>query len=203
MDNSLHRRALLLEYFTVGYNIVEGVFSVLFGLLSGSVALTGFGFDSAIESVSGSILIWRLTRHGKISEEEEERVEQRAVRLVALSFFILAAYVAFVSVKKLYLFEASEPSLPGIIIAILSLLIMPVLSFKKRNVGREIGSSSLIADSKETLLCSYLSAALLTGLALNYLFGLWWADPAAALVIVALILTEGIKTLREGKTCSC
>ncbi len=203
MDKPLHRRALLLEYFTVGYNIVEGIFSVLLGLLSGSVALTGFGFDSAIESVSGSVLIWRLTRHGKISEEEEEKVERRAVRLVGVSFFILAAYVAYVSAKKLYLFEAPEPSLPGIIIAILSLIIMPVLSFKKRSVGREIGSRSLVADSKQTLLCSYLSAALLVGLALNYLFGLWWADPAAGLVIVALILTEGIKTLREGKTCSC
>ncbi len=203
MDRSPHRRALLLEYFTVGYNIAEGVFSVTIGLLSGSVALTGFGFDSAIESLSGSVLIWRLTRHGKISEEEEARVERLAVRLVAVSFFILAAYVAFLSVKKLYLFQPPEPSLPGIIIAILSLIIMPVLSFKKRSVGRDIGSRSLVADSKQTLLCSYLSAAVLTGLALNYLFGLWWADPAAGLVIVALIVKEGIETLREGKTCSC
>ncbi len=203
MNKRLQRKALLLEYFTVGYNILEGVVSVVAGLLAGSIALVGFGLDSAIESISGGVLIWRLKAHGTISEKEEERIEKRAVKLVGYSFFILGGYVLIESVRKLYYAEAPEPSMLGIIIAVLSLIIMPVLASAKLKIGKEAQSKSLVADSKQTYICAMLSAALLVGLLLNYLFGLWWADPAAALVIVALIFKEGFEALREEKLCCC
>ena len=203
MTHTPHTRALWLEYFTVGYNIVEGILSVLVGYLSGSIALVGFGFDSAVESISGGVLIWRLKKHGRIDAEEEERIERKTVKLVGYSFFVLAAYVFIVAVKKLLLQEPPEPTIAGIVIAALSLIIMPILARKKLKLAKEINSASLAADSKQTLICAYLSLALLIGLGLNYLLGLWWADPIAALVIVALIIKEGIETLKEGKLCSC
>ncbi len=203
MNQTPHTRALWLEYFTVGYNIAEGILSVLIGYLSGSIALVGFGFDSAVESISGGVLIWRLKKHNKIDKEEEERIEKKTVKLVGYSFFILAAYVLIVAVKKLLLQEIPEPTIAGIIIAALSLIIMPVLARKKLKLAKEINSTSLAADSKQTLICAYLSFALLIGLGLNYLFELWWADPIAALVIVALIVKEGLETLKQGRLCSC
>lgn len=203
MTQTPHTKALWLEYFTVAYNIAEGILSVLIGYLSGSIALVGFGFDSAVESISGGMLIWRLKKHGRIDKEEEERIERKTVKLVGYSFFILAAYVFIEAVKKLLLQEAPEPTLAGIVIAALSLIIMPVLARKKLKIAKEINSASLAADSKQTLICAYLSLALLIGLTLNYLLGLWWADPIAALIIVALIIKEGIETLKEGKLCSC
>ena len=203
MTQTPHTRALWLEYFTVGYNIVEGILSVLIGYLSGSIALVGFGFDSAVESVSGGVLIWRLKKHGKIDEEEEERIEKKTVKLVGYSFFILGAYVFIEAVKKLYMQEIPDPTIAGIVIAALSLIIMPVLAKKKLKTAKEIKSASLVADSKQTLICAYLSLALLIGLGLNYLFGLWWADPISALVIVALIIKEGFETLKQGRLCNC
>jgi divalent metal cation (Fe/Co/Zn/Cd) transporter len=203
MDPTQHTRALRLEYFTVGYNIAEGVLSILIGYLSGSIALVGFGFDSGVESISGGLLIWRLKKHGKIDQEEEERIEKRTVKLVGYSFFILGAYVFIEAARKLYLQAVPDPTIAGIIIAALSLIIMPILAKKKLKTAKEINSASLAADSKQTLICAYLSLALLIGLSLNYLFGLWWADPVAALVIVALIIKEGFDTLKEGKLCSC
>lgn len=200
---ALYRRALLLEYFTVGYNVLEGVLSILAGLLAGSIALIGFGLDSAVESASGCVLIWRLRVHGRVTEEEEERVERIAVKLVGVSFFLLGAYVTYESVRKLYLREAPEPTLFGIAIAAASLVIMPVLSYAKLRAAREMKSRSLEADSKQTFVCSLLSAALLVGLGLNYLFGLWWADPVSALVIVVFIVREGIEAMREEKLCGC
>lgn len=197
------KKALLLSYLTVGYNILEGIASIAAGFLTGSIALVGFGFDSAIESFSGAVLIWRLTMHGRISEEEEERVEKRAVKLVGISFFILAAYVFFESAKKLYFHEHTEPSLFGIIIAILSIIIMPGLSWAKLRTAKRIGSAALKADSRQTLLCSLLSVALLVGLGLNYFFGLWWADPAGAFVMLFFIIREGVETLKEEKCCGC
>ena len=203
MSDGLYRKALGLEYFTVGYNVLEGVLAIVAGILAGSIALVGFGLDSAVESSSGSVLLWRLTRHGKVSPEEEERVERIAVRLVGVSFFLLGAYVFFESVRKLYLMEAPEPSLFGIVIAATSVIVMPVLSRAKLKTAREMGSRSLAADSKQTFICTLLSVALLVGLGLNYLFGLWWADPAAALVIVFFIIREGIESFREDKLCAC
>lgn len=203
MDKDLYRKALLLEYLTVGYNILEGVASVIAGLMAGSIALVGFGLDSAVESASGGVLVWRLKKHGKISEEEEERVEKRAVRLVGLSFFLLGAYVLYESAEKLYFREEPEASLAGIIIAVLSIIIMPLLARAKLAVARKINSRSLEADSRQTVVCSLLSVALLVGLGLNYLFGLWWADPVSALVIVAFIFREGVEAFTKEKACGC
>jgi len=203
MDPKLHKRALLLSYFTVGYNILEGVVSILAGSLAGSIALVGFGLDSFVESLSGGVMIWRFRQHGKMSEEEEERIEKKAVKLVGYTFFILGAYVLFESVKKLYFHEIPNPSLLGIIIAIVSIIVMPVLFYLKYRTGKSIKSRSLIADSKETLACLFLSVALLVGLGLNYLYGLWQADPVVGVVIVAFLFKEGYSTLKEEELCSC
>lgn len=203
MNRTPHAKALRLEYFTVGYNIIEGILSVLIGYLSGSIALVGFGFDSAVESISGCALIWRLKKYGKIDKEEEERVERRTVKFVGYSFFILGGYIFMEAAKKLVLQEPPEPTIVGIVVAALSLAVMPVLAKKKSKAAKEIKSASLEADSKQTLICAYLSLALLIGLGLNYFFGLWWADPVSALVIVVLIVKEGFETLKEGKLCSC
>jgi len=202
-DSKLHKRALLLEYFTVAYNIGEGAAALLAGYLAASIALVGFGLDSAIESLSGAVLIWRLLKHGRIPPEEEERVEKRAVALVGWSFFALGAYVLFVSLKKLYLVEAPEPTLFGMVIAAFSIIIMPLVAYTKYRTGKKMGLKSLVADSKQTLMCSLLSVALLVGLGLNYLYGLWWADPASALAIAVIIIREGFETLKEEKLCTC
>ncbi len=191
------RKALYLEYFTVGYNVAEGAASILAGYLAGSIALIGFGFDSAVESVSGCILIWRLKKKA-ISREEAERTEKKATRLIGISFFILGAYVLWESLKKLYLHEHPEPTLAGIIIAALSLIIMPLLSRSKYKTAEKIESRALKADSMQTFTCALLSIALLAGLGLNYLFGIWWADPVSALLIVVFILWEGFEGLHEG-----
>ena len=203
MDPEHHKKALTLSYFTVGYNILEGIASIIAGSLAGSVALVGFGLDSFVESLSGSIMIWRFRKHGKISVEEEERIEKKATRYVAYSFFILAAYVFYESVKKLYYQEIPEPSLLGIIIAILSIIVMPVLFYMKYRTGRLIKSKSLVADSKQTLACVFLSIALLLGLGLNYFYELWQADFIVGFIIVFILLREGYNTLNEGKLCSC
>ena len=195
------RLGLLLSYFTVGYNILEGIVSIVIGSLTGSVALVGFGLDSFIESLSGSVMIWRLSKHGKISEEEEERVEAKAANLVGATFFILAAYILFESVKKLMSGEAPEASLAGIVIAILSLLIMPSLAYYKNKVGKEIGSHSLVSDSKQTLVCVMMSVALLVGLGANYLFGIWWLDPIAGLIFVVILCKEGYEAIKYKELC--
>jgi len=199
MTPELLRRALWLSYFTVSYNIVEGILSLLAGSMAGSIALIGFGLDSFVESLSGMVVIWRFRLHGKISEEEEEKAEQKAERFIGYTFFILALYVLYESIKKLYLGEITEPSLFGIIIAIVSLITMPNLFFLKYRTGRQIGSRSLIADSKETLACSFLSLGLLAGLSLNYFLGLWQADPIIGLVIVWYLVKEGWETLSRGE----
>jgi divalent metal cation (Fe/Co/Zn/Cd) transporter len=187
----LYKKGLLLEYVTVGYNIVEAVVSIVFGHIANSIALIGFGLDSIVESLSGMVLIWRLRQHGKISEKEEEEIEKKATKFVAITFFMLGFYVLFQSVKKLVAKEIPDPSLPGIIIAIASLGIMPILAWQKFNVGKQIQSQALIADSKETLACFFLSVALLLGLGSNYVFGFWQADPIVGLIIVAFLFREG------------
>src|SRR3989337_89248 len=203
MSSPLHRKALSLSYFTVGYNIIEGIVSILAGLLAGSIALIGFGLDSFVESLSGSVMIWRFRKHEQISAEEEERIEAKAVRLSAYTFFILGAYVLYESVKKLYLQEMPDPSLFGIIIAIVSIIVMPVLFYMKYRIGKTINSRSLVADSKQTLVCCILSVALLIGLGLNYLYGFWQADPIVGLVTVIFLIREGYIALKEEKLCSC
>ncbi len=197
MSTNLHKRALTLSFFTVAYNIAEGIASITAGFWAGSIALVGFGLDSFIESMSGSIMIWRFRKHGKLSAEEEEKIEKKAVKLVAITFFILGGYVLFESVKKLLLREIPDPSIIGIIIAIISIVVMPILFYLKYKTGKQIKSRSLIADSKETLACMFLSAALLVGLGLNYLYGFWQADPIVGLVIVVYLIKEGYSTLKE------
>lgn len=195
----LYKKGLRLEYFTVGYNIAEAAVSIVFGTIANSIALVGFGLDSIVESLSGFVLIWRLRQHGKISETEEKRVEEKAMKFVALTFFILGAYVLFQSLKKLIQSEPPEPSLPGIIIAIVSLIIMPLLTWQKYITGKQIKSPALIADSKETLACAFLSVALLLGLGSNYLFDLWQADPIVGLIIVIFLFREGLEGWKESK----
>lgn len=195
----LYKKGLHLEYFTVGYNIAEAAVSIVFGTIANSIALVGFGLDSIVESLSGFVLIWRLRQHGKISETEEKRVEEKAMKFVALTFFILGAYILFQSLKKLIQSEAPEPSLPGIIIAIVSIIIMPILTWQKYITGKQIKSPALIADSKETLACAFLSVALLFGLGSNYLFGLWQADPIVGLIIVIFLFREGLEGWKESK----
>ena len=187
----LYKKGLRLEYFTVGYNILEAVAAIAFGSLANSIALIGFGLDSVVESLSGLILIWRLRQHGRISAEAEERIERKAARLVAVTFFALGIYILYESIDKLVVGEVSEPSLPGIVIAGLSLIIMPVLIGLKYRIGKLIGSRALIADAKQALACAFLSVALLLGLGANYLFGFWQADPIVGMVIVVFLFREG------------
>jgi divalent metal cation (Fe/Co/Zn/Cd) transporter len=198
-----YKKALWLEYFTVGYNVAEGVVSVVIGYLTGSVALVGFGLDSGIESFSGTVLIWRLTRHGKVSKEEEARVEALSVKLVGVSFLILGAYVLYGAIAKLWFGERPDPTLFGLSIAITSIIIMPLLARAKGRCAVEISSEALRADSRQTWLCSILSAALIVGLGLNYLYGLWWADPVSAVVISGFIFREAYSTLKSKKLCCC
>lgn len=195
--DKLYRKGLHLEYFTVSYNMIEAIVSIVFGRIANSIALVGFGLDSIVESMSGFVLIWRLRQHKKISKEEEERIEKRAMKFVAMTFFMLGLYVLFQSVKKMVLKEIPDPSLPGIIIAIVSIIVMPVLTLQKYRTGMQIKSNALIADSKETLACAFLSIALLLGLGSNYLFGFWQADAIVGLIIVIFLFKEGIKGWKE------
>jgi divalent metal cation (Fe/Co/Zn/Cd) transporter len=198
-SESTWRTALYLEYFTVIYNVFEAAASIVFGTVAGSIALVGFGLDSVVESLSGLILIWRLRRHDQVTPEEEERIELLAQRLVAVTFFALGAYVLIESVRKLVSADIPEPSIIGMIIAVLSIFIMPALAWRKRIIGTAIGSRALLADAKETIACAFLSFALLAGLLANYLFGFWQADPLAGFVIVFYLFREGY----EGWTESC
>jgi divalent metal cation (Fe/Co/Zn/Cd) transporter len=166
--------------------------------MAGSIALVGFGFDSLIEVTSGAALLWRL--HLDADESQRERVEAVTLRIVGVLFLVLAAYVSYDSIKSLVWREQPRESIPGIILASASVIVMPLLVRAKRKVARGIKSAALMADSKQTELCTYLSAILLAGLLLNTLVGWWWADPVAALVMVPIIVKEGIEGLR-GETC--
>ena len=195
---ALIKKGRYLEYFTIGYNSLEGLIAIGAGLIAGSIALVGFGFDSLIEVTSGSILLWRL--HADVDEARRERIEAISLRLVGVLFVVLAIYVTYDSVKSLIRREAPEESVVGIVLASVSVVIMPLLVRAKRKVARGINSGALMADSKQTELCTYLSAILLGGLLLNALLGWWWADPIAALIMVPIIVKEGIEGLR-GETC--
>lgn len=190
------RRGRLLEYLTLVWNSVEAVVAVASGLLAGSTALVGFGIDSIIESSSGAVLLWRL--HEKPGQTDKEDL---ALRLVGVSFLALAAWVGWDALNALFRAEAPEESLVGIVLASLSLIVMPALARAKRGVARGLGSPALHADSRQTDLCAYLSAILLLGLGLNAVLGWWWADPAAALLMVPIITREGINALR-GEACA-
>lgn len=199
----LNKRALILSFITVTYNILEGLVSIFFGYLAGSIALIGFGFDSFIESMSGIIMIWRFGFHSQASEEKKEIIEKKATKLVAYTFFILGAYVFLVSINKLITAQPPEATLIGIIIAIVSLVAMPTLYLLKTRTARAINSLSLLADARQTLACMFLSLALLIGLGLNYLYGFWQADPIVGILIVVYLFREGLETLKDEKLCSC
>jgi divalent metal cation (Fe/Co/Zn/Cd) transporter len=186
-----------LEYFTLTWNLAEATVAVGAGLFAGSIALIGFGFDSLIESLSGSILLWRLHRI-----EGEEKRERLAQRMVGVSFFLLALYVAFEAGKSLLHRDKPEASVVGIVLSVVSLIVMPLLARAKRRVAASLNSRALVADSRQTDICAYLSAILLGGLLLNALFGWWWADPVAALCMLPMILREGIEAVHARSCCN-
>lgn len=190
----LGRRAQLLAGASVAYNVIEAVVAVSAGLVAGSVALVGFGLDSVVEVSSGLIILWQF-RH-RLPESREHQ----ALRLLAFSFFALAAYVSFESVRALVTGAHPDVSRVGIGLAIASLIVMPFLSWAQRRTGKALGSNAVVADSTQTLLCTYLSAVLLVGLVLNATLGWTWADPIAGLVIAAVAVREGVEAW-QGKGC--
>lgn len=187
------RHGRWLEYLTIGWNLLEGVIALGSGFLSGSTALVGFGIDSFIESLSGGALLWRLHLDDM---DRRQRAEAAALKLVGVSFLVLAVYVGLDAAKALIYREPPEASYIGITLAILSLGVMPMLARAKRGVATQICSRALAADSRQTDLCAYLSAILLGGLLFNATLGWWWADPLAALVMTPIIAREGTEALR-------
>lgn len=195
-------RGRRLEYLTILWNSLEAIISIVAGIIAGSVALVGFGLDSVIEVSSGVIMLWRLGNSSEQDHLSRERSERLALRLIGISFLALATYVAADACFTLVARHAPERSIPGIIIATLSLIVMPLLARAKRRVASALDSGAMQADSRQTDICAYLSAILLGGLLLNATLGWWWADPAAALCMTPIIAKEGLDALR-GKTCAC
>ncbi|MGW0818061.1 cation transporter [Streptomyces viridiviolaceus] len=193
----LAKRIRLLVVATITYNVIEAVVAITAGMSSSSTALIGFGLDSVIEVSSAAAVAWQFSAAEHAVREARERT---TLRIIAVSFFALAAYVAFDAVRALTGTGEAERSIPGIVIAALSLAVMPFLSAAQRKAGRELGSVSAVADSKQTLLCTYLSAVLLAGLVLNATLGWSWADPIAALVIAVIAVKEG-RDAWQGKGC--
>jgi divalent metal cation (Fe/Co/Zn/Cd) transporter len=192
----LTRRVRLLVAATITYNVVEAVVAISAGTVASSSALIGFGLDSIIEVASAAAVAWQFAGR---DPEARERV---ALRVIACSFFALAAYVTVESARSLLGAAEAEPSIVGIVLAALSLVVMPFLSYAQRRAGRELGSNSAVADSKQTLLCTYLSGVLLVGLVLNATLGWSWADPVVALVIAAVAVREGITAWRGEHCCA-
>ena len=195
------RRGRRLEYFTVAWNSLEALASIVAGVLAGSVALVGFGLDSVIETISGAALIWRL-HHSNDVAHRREAAERIALKVVGICFVLLSLYVLIDSAHALLTREAPEHSIFGIVIAIVSVIAMPLLARAKRKVATAISSNAMQADSRQTDLCAYLSAIVLAGLSLNAILGWWWADPVAGLLMVPIIAREGYEALR-GKDCGC
>lgn len=192
--DALARRIRLLVAATIAYNVIEAVVAITAGTHASSTALIGFGLDSVIEVSSAAAVAWQF------AGADPERRERTALRIIAVSFFGLAGYVTVGSVRALAGAEQAEHSTIGLALAAVSVAVMPLLSAAQRRAGRRLGSRSAVADSRQTLLCTYLSAVLLLGLGLNSLFGWWWADPAAALVIAAVAVKEG-RDAWLGDTC--
>lgn len=190
----LTRRVRMLVAATITYNVIEAVVAITAGTEASSTALIGFGLDSVIEVSSAAAVAWQF------SKPDHEAREKTALRIIALSFFALAAYITVESVRALVGYAEPRPSLVGIVLAAVSLVVMPVLSWAQRRTGRELGSLSAVADSKQTLLCTYLSAVLLVGLLLNSLFGWSWADPVAGLIIAVVAVREG-REAWKGRNC--
>jgi divalent metal cation (Fe/Co/Zn/Cd) transporter len=192
----LRRRIRLLVAATISYNVVEAVVAITAGTIASSTALIGFGLDSVVEVASAAAVAWQFTA------PDPQRREKVTLRLIAVSFFALAAYVTVESVRALAGAAEADPAPVGIGLAAVSLLVMPILSYAQRRAGREFGSASAVADSKQTLLCTYLSAVLLVGLVANATLGWWWADPVAALVIAAVAVKEGREAWRGDACCA-
>ena len=191
----LQRRIRWIVAATISYNVVEAIVAIAAGTVASSAALVAFGLDSTIEVLSAAAVAWQFTRR------DPERWEKGTLRVIAVAFFALAAYVVASSLFALIgRIEVGHSTL-GIVITALSLVIMPLLSFAERRAGRELGSATAVADSKQTLICAYLSAAVLCGLILNSLFGWWWADAIAGLVIAGFAIREGIEAWR-GDACA-
>lgn len=189
---AIGRRVQVLAWVTIGYNTIEGVVAIAVGVAAGSVALLSFGLDSLVEVLSALAVSWQFAGRGASHEEREART----LKLVALAFFALAAYVSIDALGTLIAQEQADKSLVGIGVAVTSLIVMPVLTFSKRRAGRRLGSRAVVADSMQTLLCVYLSGVLLLGLVLDAALGWWWADPVAALVIALVAAREGLETWR-------
>ncbi|MBT2484737.1 MULTISPECIES: cation transporter [unclassified Microbacterium] len=192
---TLHRRIRLIVALTIGYNLIEAVVAITAGALASSAALIGFGLDSTIEVLSAAAVAWQFTRR------DPERWEKPTLRVIAVAFFALAIYVAASSILALVSAERPDHSTIGIVLTAVSVVVMPFLSFAERRAGHEIGSATAVADSKQTLICTYLSAAVLVGLLANSLFGWWWADAVAGLVISAFAVREGIEAWK-GDACA-
>src|SRR6476661_10080239 len=203
VEAALNRRAVAergkrLEYFTIAWNSLEGLVALIAGVLAGSISLVGFGIDSFIEVTSGATLLWRMTVDAE--EQTRERNERLSLRIVGTCFLALSAYVGYESLADLISTRAPEHSIPGIILACVSLVVMPILSGAKKRVGKELSSAAMTADAKQTDFCVYLSAILLAGLILNAVLGWWWADPVAALTMVPIVAKEGFDGVK-GQAC--
>jgi divalent metal cation (Fe/Co/Zn/Cd) transporter len=195
---SIAERGKRLEYFTIAWNSLEGLVAVIAGTIAGSISLVGFGIDSFIEVTSGATLLWRMSVDA--NQQSRERNERLSIRVVGVCFIALAVYVAYESVLDLIGRKAPEHSIPGIVLACVSLVVMPILSRAKKRVAIELGSAAMKADAKQTDFCVYLSAILLAGLLLNAALGWWWADPVAGLVMTPIIANEGVQSVK-GKAC--
>lgn len=191
----LQRRIRMIVAATIGYNLIEAVVAITAGRAASSGALIGFGLDSTIEVLSAAAVAWQFTRR------DPDRWEKPTLRVIAIAFFALALYVTASSLLTLLARVDVHHSPVGIVLTALSVVVMPFLSFAERRTGRELGSATAVADSKQTLICTYLSAAVLVGLLLNTLFGWWWADPIAGLVIAAFAIREGIEAWK-GDACA-
>ena len=193
--DTLHRRIRLIVGITIGYNLIEAVIAITAGSVASSAALVGFGLDSTIEVLSAAAVAWQFTRR------DPQRWEKPTLRVIAVAFFALAIYVTVTSVTALLTTERPEHSTIGIVLTAVSVAVMPFLSLAERRAGRELGSATAVADSKQTLICTYLSAAVLVGLVANSLLGWWWADAVAGLVIAAFAVREGLEAWK-GDACA-
>jgi len=194
----LARRGQHLEYFTIGWNSLEGLIALAAGALAGSISLVGFGVDSFIEVTSGAALLWRMA--GDRDACVRERREALTLRVVGVCFLLLAMFVAVEALGHLRSRTAAETSRAGIALAAASLVVMPLLSRAKRRVAHDLRSGAMHADARQTEFCTYLSAILLAGLVLNAAFGMWWADSVAALLMTPIIIKEGVAGL-SGRAC--
>lgn len=192
---TLHRRIRLIVGFTIVYNVIEAVVAIAAGSVASSAALIGFGLDSSIEVLSAAAVAWQFTRR------DPERWEKPTLRVIAVAFFALAAYVTVSSIVSLVGGDRPQHSTIGLVLTALSVVIMPLVSFAERRAGLEVGSATAVADSKQTLICTYLSVAVLIGLALNSLLGWWWADAVAGLVIAIFAVREGLEAWK-GDACA-